>query len=207
MELIGSLFLILALALVVGLFIAQPFFKNVSGSNADKESTVRSAEEEREHQRSSLLAERDRVLNALQELDFDYALGKVPAEEYPLQRSALLKTGADVLRRLDEIVASGGAAIPSLGVDMQGSAEDQIEAAVARRRADGMRTSQKIPAGINVQAVASGTNGHSKRVDELEDIIASRKRERKESSAGFCPGCGKPVSKSDKFCSRCGATL
>src|SRR5690349_50087 len=101
MELIGSLFLILALALVVGLFIAQPFFKNVSGSNADKESTVRSAEEEREHQRSSLLAERDRVLNALQELDFDYALGKVPAEEYPLQRSALLKTGADVLRHLD----------------------------------------------------------------------------------------------------------
>jgi predicted amidophosphoribosyltransferase len=52
-----------------------------------------------------------------------------------------------------------------------------------------------------------GGNGRNKQKDELEEIIASRKRSRQESSAGFCPHCGRPVSKSDKFCSRCGTAL
>lgn len=201
MELIGSILLIAAVTLVVGLFIARPF---LLGESTPEESLSRDAAQEREHTRSSLLAERDRILTALQELDFDYALGKVPPEEYPAQRDALRKTGADVLRRLDEMQASGAG-------PAEGQAEDRIEAAVAARRADaarigakgdGARVETKVPAS---RAVASGTNGKSK--DELEDIIASRKRSRKEASAGFCPHCGKPVQKSDKFCSKCGATL
>ncbi len=56
-----------------------------------------------DHQRSALLAERDRVLTALQDLDFDNALGKVPVEIYREQRGLLLQTGASVLRRLDEM--------------------------------------------------------------------------------------------------------
>jgi ribosomal protein S27AE len=38
-------------------------------------------------------------------------------------------------------------------------------------------------------------------------LIASRRRERLEKAAGFCPQCGKPVQISDKFCPRCGASL
>ena len=201
MELIGSLFLVLALALVVGLFIAQPFITGFKLRDSE-------AAQAREHQRSALLAERDRVLNALQELDFDNALGKIPAEEYPIQRAALLKTGADTLRRLDEFEASAeeitggpssaGAALAS----RSRSAEDRIEAAVAARRADASQ-----PA---VVAAGNGNGHHPAPAGEseaLENLIASRKRERKESAGGFCPHCGKPVSKSDKFCSRCGVAL
>ncbi|RPJ39959.1 MAG: zinc ribbon domain-containing protein, partial [Chloroflexi bacterium] len=61
--------------------------------------------------------------------------------------------------------------------------------------------------GKNIQPVVNGTSGNGKGKDELEEMIATRKRERKESAAGFCPRCGKPVQKSDKFCSKCGATL
>ena len=33
---------------------------------------------EEEHELSSLMAERERVINSLQELDFDFKLGKIP---------------------------------------------------------------------------------------------------------------------------------
>lgn len=198
MELIGSLFLILALAVIVALYIGRPFFlKTEQGVTGE----LRSAEHDREHQISALLAERDRVLNALQELDFDYSLGKIPAEEYPQQRALLLKSGADVLRRLDEMTATGTS---------DRAAEDRIEAAVAARRADAFRADadpQNEPVLEMQTAVASAVNGGAKGKDELEEIIALRKRQRKESAAGFCPRCGKPAQKSDRFCSKCGAIL
>src|SRR5512145_657270 len=92
---IGSLLLILALFLFVAWFIARPFFETQpkfagpGGSN--------------EHARSFLLAERERVLTALQELDFDHTLGKVPENDYPIQRAALLQRGADILRQMDTL--------------------------------------------------------------------------------------------------------
>ena len=102
---LGALFLILALALLVGVFISRPFFAVESEQDlAEGEKNLRHATPggERGHLRSTLLAERDRLLSALQELDFDYGLGKIPAEDYPLQRATLAKSAAEVLRRLDE---------------------------------------------------------------------------------------------------------
>lgn len=208
MELIGSLFLILALAVIVGLFIARPFISGFKTSG--------DAVEARDRLFSALMAERDRVLTALQELDFDNALGKVPAKDYPFQRAALLKTGADTLRRLDEFNATGstssGTGLNSAeglsSAEGLNSAEDRIEAAVAARRADAHQAARRQPLSTaQPVGVALGANGKTTRADDLENIIASRKRERSESAGGFCPHCGKPVSKSDKFCSRCGATL
>src|SRR6266508_4180069 len=102
MELIGSLFLILALAVLVALFVGRPLLLFAAQKTPNE---TQKAKQEREHVMSSLLAERDRILNSLQELDFDYALGKIPQEEYPQQRAVLLKNGAGVLRRLDELSA------------------------------------------------------------------------------------------------------
>jgi hypothetical protein len=211
MELIGSLFLVLAVALVVGIFVAQPFVRRKKEYQLAQVGDIKSLD----HQRSSLMAQRDRVLTALQELDFDNALGKVPQDEYPQQRSALLKTGAEVLRHLDELSAS----MESEVAQRSTSVEDRIEAAVAARRADARQQADAAS-----PAVAAGSNGGSgaatsgaatsgaetsgaRMKDELEELIASRKRVRTESSAGFCPRCGRPVLKTDKFCSRCGATL
>ena len=175
---IGSLFLILALALAVGLFIAQPFFKQ----STNEETSSKKAFEMREHIRSSLLAEQDRVLSALQELDFDQALGKIPAEDYPVQRSSLLTHGAEVMRELDKLEERS---------DMQ-SAEDRLEAAIAARRADAQ-------AGASTVNIGAG--------DSIEDQIAARRRAREEKSVGFCPKCGRPLQKSDKFCPKCGTAL
>jgi hypothetical protein len=202
MELIGSLFLIAGLALVIALFIAQPFLRRRARGQPDP-----AADQSIEHRRSALMAERDRVLAALQELDFDNTLGKVPEEEYREQRLELLKTGAGALRGLDEI----GSAAPAASATA--SVEERIEVAVAARRADLQRkpalspsTADGSPAAAPAGETAQG-NGNGKNRDALEDVIAARKRQRKESAAGFCPGCGRPVQKSDKFCSRCGAVL
>lgn len=172
---LGSLFLILALLILVGIYISRPFF-------ASPETTpgLREENQTREHQRSALLAEQERILSALQELDFDYTLGKIPAEEYPAQRAALLKTGADILRRLDAYQSQASPV----------AAEDRLEAAIASRRADARQAHPVIIPD-----------------DELEQKIAARKRERAEKAAGFCPQCGKPVQTSDQFCPRCGASL
>src|SRR5512138_2583699 len=113
MEIIGSLLFLLALMLIVVVFIARPFLRKEAAPGQAASDLRQNVEDDREHQRSSLLAERDRVLTALQDLDFDFVLGKVPQEDYPEQRAVLLQSGADVLRRLDQLqpetISTGGA--------------------------------------------------------------------------------------------------
>ena len=138
--------------------------------------------------------QRDRVLNTLQELDFDYAMGKIPEEDYPVQRLSLVKNGADILRRLDVLQANS-----SQAVQIEDH-EARLEAAVAARRE-----------GIPVVAGSGAHNGRKGRAgvpdDALERQIAARRREHQEKAAGFCPQCGSPVQKSDLFCPKCGTQI
>ncbi len=168
---LGAIFLILAVVILVGLFVARPFMEA-------RRIGVVSAEE---HELSSLMAERDRMITALQELDFDHTLGKIPAEDYPTMRAQLLQHAASSLRRLDELQPQKASA--------SADAESRVEAAIASRRADAAIQP-------NVEKAASD--------DEIEELIAARRSARKEKSGGFCPNCGKPVLRSDRFCPHCG---
>ncbi|RPH59497.1 MAG: zinc ribbon domain-containing protein [Chloroflexi bacterium] len=175
---IGAIFLLLAVVLLVTLFVARPFIEHrrVSVISSD------------EHELSSLLAERDRLITALQELDFDHTLGKIPTEDYPSMRADLMRHAADVLQKLDAHTSPNGQA--SAG---NGDAESRIEAVIAARRAD---------AAVQKSAASEPASD-----DDLEALIASRKAARKEKSAGFCPKCGKPVLRSDRFCPHCGKSI
>lgn len=199
MELIGSLFLILAVGFLVTLFVIQPFLRSQEDKLEGKETEAI----ELDRQRSTLLAERDRVLSALQDLDFDHVLGKVPAEDFKAQRAALLLAGADALRRLDEISASSGQVVASESASM----EERIEAEVTARRADSRMASAGSLPQLAKASTGAGVDRAPEARDELEDLIAARKRQRKESAAGFCPRCGRPLQKSDKFCSHCGSSI
>jgi len=177
----GSILLILALLVFVGVFVGRPLLETRSLATASDRSA-----ETADHERSTLMAERDRILNALQELDFDNMLGKIPAEDYPQQRAALLQRGADILRQLDEIEAEGSEEDPAA----------RIEAAIAARRAD----TGGAPPETSAHLIADPD-------DDLEVLLANRRRTRQEKSAGFCHKCGGPVQKSDRFCPKCGANL
>jgi hypothetical protein len=172
---IGSFFLILTLLILVGLFVSRPFF--------EKKSTAVTWEE---HDLSALLAEKERTLTALQELEFDSALGKIPESEYPFQREMLLKRGAEVLRRLDELQ----------GQEPREDAEKHLEAAVAARRI------------VKTEASPGSGNGNGIHPDDpVEAMIATRRRSRPEKAAGFCYKCGRPLQQSDRFCPKCGTPV
>lgn len=173
---IGSIFLFLGLFILVVIFISRPFFERSA-----------SAVTEQEHEYSALLAERDRLLNALQELDFDHALGKIPEDEYPAQRAVLLQRGAETLKQLDAMQP---------GVTDK-DAEERLKAATAARRV----VTEPVRNGVGKNPLPGTPD------DDLEVAIATRRRARNEKAGGFCPQCGKPVQKSDRFCPGCGTTL
>lgn len=170
---LGATFLILAVLVLVGLFVSRPFIES-------RRAYAISAEE---HEISHLLAERDSLITALQELDFDHVLGKIPAEDYPNMRAALLTHAADVLRRIDELQPQKTTAA---------DAESRVEAAIAARRADASAVKPPLSPLTD---------------DDLEERIAARRAQRKEKSGGFCPNCGKPVLRSDRFCPSCGKAV
>jgi hypothetical protein len=174
---VGSIFLLLGILVVVTLFVLRPFIDERRNKVLITEAlpTI-----EKEMHISSLLAERERFLRALQELDFDFSLGKIPEEDYPTQRQFLLLKGAEVIKKLDEI-----------GGDVKSKDQIQrIENIVGVGSPEGHIEDNKIVKDANV-----------------ESLIAARKRTKESKPDGFCPKCGKPISKMDKFCSKCGTTL
>jgi rubrerythrin len=186
---IGSLLLILALLTVVGWFIARPLFERQA-------TIIDTMPDQQDHAVSTLLAERDRILNALQELDFDHALGKIPEEDYPAQRAVLVQQGAQILRQLDEF-------------NQQPVTDDQearLEAAIAARRADAGRPVSSGTDG-RAAALASEATLAADTDEEIEIILAARRRERQDKSVGFCPNCGRSIQKSDRFCPKCGQKI
>jgi rubrerythrin len=177
---IGSIFLLLALVILVGFFVARPFLNR-------QRVAVRPVGEAKQ-QTLLLRADRARVIQSLQELDFDYSLGKVPEEDYSDQRNALLMHGAEVLQKLDALQPS---------VSAQNGGDKLEEALAARRKALSQSSAEKIAKEQN---------------EELEALIAARRRARngtapREKSIGFCPQCGKSIQKSDRFCPKCGTEL
>jgi len=170
---IGSILLVFAVFVPVVIYIARPLIER-------KASNITAAE----HTLSQLLAEHDRNLNALQELDFDYSLGKIPEEDYPPTRAWLVQQGVEILRKLDEIQPATAAF----------KAEDRIEAAIASRR---------LAAGVS----GNGHGAVKHPDDNIETLIAARRRGKNGKAAGFCHKCGGAVQKTDQFCPKCGASL
>ncbi len=170
---LSAVLVLIALLLGVGLFLAAPFLGRSARAGTEDVTEV-----------SSLMAERDRVINSLQELDFDFKLGKVPDEDYPVQRTTLLQKGADILRRLDTLAPSSSPAGSSAS-----DPNARLERAAAAGRADSAR------AGTELDDAA------------IESMLAARRSARRGKAAGFCPRCGKPVKTSDQFCANCGKVL
>ncbi|HKJ27272.1 MAG TPA: zinc ribbon domain-containing protein [Anaerolineales bacterium] len=165
---IASLLLLIALIIIVGAFVASPLRVRRGAVGLRQE----------DHEISELLAERERVLESLEELDLDNAMGKVPENVYPIQRDRLVKRGVEVLRLLDQYTDGQ---IDSMDSAVS-TAVDPLEAMIAARKAGGQ------PAAVrSVPKPAAADNG--------------------KSAVKFCPKCGSKLESGDRFCAECGEKL
>jgi hypothetical protein len=84
------------LAVACVLFVARPFLRDPQPADDTLDLPA-----EAEQERIALAEERDRVLAALKELEFDHRTGKISDEDYRAQVSPLRRRAAEVLRTLD----------------------------------------------------------------------------------------------------------
>ena len=183
---IGALFLILAIVVLVSVFISRPFFEVRPTQFPSDEKEY----DEAEHKRSILLAEYDRVLTSMQELDFDHSLNKIPEDEYPLQRSSLLQDAADMLVQLDAMQEEAD----------QATLEDRIETAIQNRRLESVvdtpydmahQPSPTIP-GDKVDIKGEDDNA-------IETLIAVHKGKRQDQGEWLLPSMRTTSSKRRKL--------
>lgn len=113
---LSSILLLLALLVLVALFVARPFLDPRSADEVDYADEI-----------SPWIAERDRVLDALAELDNDFQLGKVPEDVYQPQRSQLLAKGAQALGELEKLDVMRSKADHNLS-------DDELEKLIAARK-------------------------------------------------------------------------
>jgi hypothetical protein len=175
---LGSLLFITGILIMVAFFIAQPLIKHkpywMSGDD---------------QKLSALTAEQERIISVLVELDFDYNLGKIPAEEYPAQRRFMLAQGAKVMQQLDTLRAQKENRGIEINLEANGNLQGIESSKEPVRKERGGKRPLKTPD------------------DDLEVLLAARRRERGEKAGGFCSQCGNPVQQSDRFCPRCGEAL
>lgn len=117
---IGSVLAAIALLAVVTAYLIRPLLERRGQGVSDED-----------HEVSVLLAERDRVLSSLQDLDMDYSMDKILREDYERQRQELVREGARILRRLDELESQDGVSGETARAR---SLEAEIEAEVAALR-------------------------------------------------------------------------
>jgi hypothetical protein len=125
---LGSLFVILAMAVLAAAFIARPLFEGGALPPAASGTGL-----------SAKRAELDRVLGLIQDLEMDFAMAKVPPEDYKTMRPELVRRGADLMRELDRGEENGHGPVEG-AQDL----ETEIEAEVARLRGG----SSTAPAGF-----------------------------------------------------------
>ncbi len=130
MGVVSSL-LALAAVIVVGIFIAQPFFAPRGGGEGGGGAGGAAL-----RRRAGLLAERNRLYAAIRELDFDHSVDKVSDEEYAQQRYRLVAQGVEVLQQLD--------ALPEPDAE-----EDPLEQLIAAARSGGPLPATAAPAGAS----------------------------------------------------------
>ena len=165
---IATLIVLIAVLLMVLAYVAQPL---VLGRRPGETSRPGSAALRR---RADMLAERNRLLAAINALDFDHSTNQVADDDWEAQRHALVAQGVDVLRQLDALPAPDP------------STADPIEAAVTALRAAG-ETAAPTPV-----KSASSRRGKSK-PQPAETRFCPHCGQPVEPGDRFCASCGNPL--------------
>jgi len=185
---IGSILLGLALLFVVAFIVGRPFLDRAEAVSRP----ISPAEQ--------LLSQRDSLLNALRDLDFDHATGKITDEDYAPQRAQLVAQGVAALKQLD-----------ALGLNERAGSEttdDEIERAVAARRRPAAGVDDEIEARVAAHRKAGAAAGASCPDCGAPTLAGDRFCPKCGATLAIaCRECGRPARPDDQFCGKCGAKL
>jgi len=133
-----SILLILTVLLLTAAFISRPFFIKDPRYLRKVNPVDGAAKEKMDHIHSSLLAEKERILSSIQELDFDYSLHKVPEDLYPIQRAELLQQAAGLLKELEDMgfLHETKSILGSKNSNRVPTGYDELEEMIAKRRTE-----------------------------------------------------------------------
>ena len=131
---IGAILIVAAIFIFVVGFVIKPLIDKDSIHQVESSGNL-----------SHLLAERDRLMTAILELDFDNEIGKVPEDVFKIHRDDLSARTVNVMKELDEI-GFREVQEPAKGKDMPDRIPvDEIEKMIrARRAASGKSTSSNF---------------------------------------------------------------
>lgn len=149
---LGSFLIVLLIFFLSGFYVLRPIF--VGSSIGGRAGSTK---------RDSLVAERERLLNSIEELDLELELKKISDAEHARNRDILLSDAAKVLKELDELP----------------------------RSKTGKRKKAASP----------------KDSDDLEKMIAERRKQIKGEKSFKCAHCGESVEQDAQYCSHCGGAL
>ncbi len=192
---LGSTLISLALLLIVAVVLARPFVRQ-RGRPA------------RSTRRRVLLDEKEGLLAAIRQLEFDHDMGLIPDEGFAHERQELVQQAADLLRQLDELGMGPEAgpepalAVPSRPTVSDGDLDAAIEAAISARRRSPAPVGAPVPPardGAASVAAPARTPANEAAPDRAAVTITRPAR--------FCPQCGSPVTPGDNFCAACGQRL
>lgn len=92
-----------------------------------------------EKTREQILMRYERVLNNIRDLDEDHATGKMPTQDYQVEREQWMQEGSKVLAELDALQGTKTQAVPLSSVK-DNDVDDKIEDAVAAYRSRAKQT-------------------------------------------------------------------
>ena len=146
---LGSIFISLAILVIAAIFVTKPIFEHQGRAVTVEDRKL-----------SELKAIRDRVILSLQELDMDYAMGKIPEADYQGQRNELMVAGAAALREIDELEGSEtgveGRDVDAERFARQRCAELQAVCVHAKRQAEPPASASLLtvePSNVSVAAI------------------------------------------------------
>jgi hypothetical protein len=169
---IGSIFLGLALFILVALFVSRPLIKRQPRRRSNT-----SAYE-------ALLAQKEAILTQILNLDFDFDTGKVPESEYKKLRADYMSEATAIIRQLDAL-ETGEEIVDSKSDKTEGettkSQTDEIEAAIALLRQSPAKSAPSLSSSAPDLKTYNG-NGKA--------IYCTQCGQLADSTDKFCAFCG-----------------
>lgn len=163
---------VLLLTLAVLAFVGYPLLRQ-----------RREEEPETDERGEELFGQRDATYSAIKELQFDYQLGNLSAQDHQALEEKYKHKAATILKQLDNIAVPVGKS--------RGPEEEIEEEILRRRRRRGVEVGELVCPSCGKKNLSSAKfcSGCGSALELL------------------CPRCGAAYTAQDRFCSQCGASL